>query len=78
MMRIISRLDIKSNNLIKGIRFEGLRKLGDPDSFAVRYYNAGIDEILLMDTVASLYGRNQLSSLIESVAKKIFVPLTQR
>ncbi len=37
-VRIIARLDIKAPNLIKGVQLEGLRKLGDPNEFARRYY----------------------------------------
>lgn len=76
MKRIIARLDVKSNFLIKGVRFEGLRKIGDPASTALKYYEDGIDEIFLVDNVASLYGRNHLGSLLEKVAKDVFVPLT--
>jgi cyclase len=75
-MRIIARLDVKSENLIKGIQFEGLRKLGRPAAFAENYYLEGIDEIFLVDNVASLYGRNHLGSLLEEVAAKTFVPLS--
>ena len=35
--RLIARLDIKGNKLIKGIRFEGLRVLGDPIEAAYQY-----------------------------------------
>ena len=56
--RIIARLDIKGNKLIKGIRFEGVRVLGDPNSAARKYANEGADELLYIDAVASLYGRN--------------------
>ncbi|MBH32204.1 MAG: hypothetical protein CMD90_00965 [Gammaproteobacteria bacterium] len=59
-LRIISRLDIKGPNLVKGINFEGLRVLGDPKIFAKYYYENGVDEIIYQDTVASLYGRNTL------------------
>lgn len=75
-MRIISRLDIKSHNLIKGIRFEGLRKIGEPAVFANRYYAQGVDEILFIDTVASLYGRSQMGDLLSRVSESVFVPLT--
>lgn len=75
MFRIIARLDVKSDHLIKGIRFEGLRKLGNPADFAEKYYLEGIDEIFLVDNVASLYGRNHLGTLLEEVAAKTFVPL---
>jgi cyclase len=41
--RVIARLDIKNNNLVKGINLEGLRNLGDPKYFALKYYEEGID-----------------------------------
>ena len=75
-MRVIARLDVKSDQLIKGIRFEGLRKLGKPSDAAAKYFQNGIDEIFLVDNVASLYGRNHLGPLLAEVAKSAFVPLT--
>jgi imidazole glycerol-phosphate synthase subunit HisF len=75
MRRLIAKLDIKGPNLVKGIQFEGLRALGNPISFAEYYSNAGIHEIILYDTVASLYGRNSLLNLISDISKSIFVPL---
>ena len=39
--RIIARLDIKGKKLIKGIRFEGLRVIGDAVDFAEKYYLNG-------------------------------------
>jgi len=75
-IRIIARLDIKGQNLIKGVHLEGLRVIGDPHIFAREYYEQGIDEILYMDTVASLYGRNHLGDIVEYTAKNIFVPIT--
>jgi cyclase len=74
--RIIARLDIKGPNLIKGIHLEGLRVVGNPNDFAKRYYLEGIDELIYMDCVASLYGRNHLGEIIKSAAQDIFVPLT--
>lgn len=75
-IRIIPRLDIKGPNLIKGVRLEGLRKIGDPHSFALRYYEAGADELIYMDIVASLYGRNNLSDIISRAANRVFIPIT--
>ena len=54
-MRIISRLDIKNNFVIKGINLEGLRKVGDPIELATKYYLNNIDEIIYVDAIASLY-----------------------
>jgi len=75
-IRLIPRLDIKGPNLIKGIRLEGLRVIGDPNEYALRYYEQGADELLFMDIVASLYGRNNLSHIIERAVKSVFIPIT--
>jgi imidazole glycerol-phosphate synthase subunit HisF len=75
-LRIIPRLDIKGPNLIKGIRLEGLRVMGDPQEFAIRYYEAGADELVYMDIVASLYGRNNLSDIIRRAADRVYIPIT--
>jgi len=74
--RIIPRLDIKGNELVKGINLDGLRVLGKPEYFAKKYYQDGADEIFFQDVVASLYDSNSLHSLISRVAKNIFIPLT--
>jgi cyclase len=75
-LRIIPRLDIKGPNLIKGIHLEGLRVMGDPHAFALRYYEAGADELVYMDIVASLYGRNNLSDIIRRTADQVYIPIT--
>ena len=75
-IRIIPRLDIKGPNLVKGIHFEGLRVLGNPNNYAQEYYNSCADELMYVDVVASLYERNSLSSIISETAKEIFIPLT--
>lgn len=73
--RIIPRLDIKGPNLVKGIHLEGLRVLGKPEHFARHYYENGADELLYMDAVASLYGRNSLLDIVERTSREIFIPL---
>ncbi len=75
-LRLIPRLDIKGPNLIKGIHLEGLRVMGDPQVFAARYYEAGADELLYMDVVASLYGRNSLTDIVRHTARNLFIPMT--
>jgi len=75
-VRIIPRLDIKGPNLIKGIHLEGLRVVGDPHFYALRYYEEGADELVFMDVVASLYGRNNISGIIERAADRVFIPIT--
>jgi cyclase len=75
-IRLIARLDIKGPNLIKGVNLEGVRVVGDPQEFARRYYEAGIDELIYMDAVASLYNRNSLDAIVRYTAENVFVPVT--
>ena len=75
-VRIIPRLDIKGSNVVKPVHTEALRIMGNPVELAQRYYNEGADEIIYMDIVASLYGRNLDFDLLRSVANVIFIPLT--
>ena len=71
-IRLIARLDIKGPNLIKGIHLEGLRVIGSPNEHALRYYLQGIDELIYIDCVASLYGRNHLADIVKLADLIIF------
>lgn len=75
-IRLIARLDVKGENLIKGVHLEGLRVLGLPEEFAQRYYKQGADELIYMDVVASLYGRSNLVEIVQRTAQEVFIPLT--
>lgn len=75
-VRVIARLDIKAPNLIKSVHLEGLRVVGDPQEFALNYYQQGADELLFIDVVATLYQRNNLTEIIKRAAQQIYVPIT--
>jgi cyclase len=75
-LRLIARLDVKGEKLIKGVHLEGLRVIGDPQEYARRYYEQGADELIYMDIVASLYGRSNLADIVQRTAHDVFVPLT--
>ena len=75
-LRIIPKIDIKNQNLVKGIHLEGLRSLGNPRKFIELYYMSGADEIIYHDVVASLYERNTVSKLLKETSKNIFLPMT--
>lgn len=75
-IRIIPRLDVKGPNVIKGVHLECLRVVGDPQELATRYWREGADELIYMDIVASLYGRNNLLDIVERASQNIFIPLT--
>jgi len=75
-MRIIPKIDIKNDYVVKSINLEGVKKVGIPNELAKKYYQDGADEIIFMDVVASLYGRNNLFELIQEFSKDIFIPIT--
>tara|TARA_B100000212_G_C27354233_1_gene525081 strand:- start:591 stop:1358 length:768 start_codon:yes stop_codon:yes gene_type:complete len=75
-IRLIPRLDVKKEWLIKGVQMEGWRKVGDPVDAAISYSKQGADEIIFLDVVASLYKRNNLVDIVKKVARSVFIPLT--
>jgi imidazole glycerol-phosphate synthase subunit HisF len=75
-IRVIAKLEINNSHVIKGKHFEGLRRVGDPNELSSKYYLDGIDEIIVMDAVASLYDRNSMTEVISELSKNIFIPIT--
>ncbi len=74
--RIISRIDLNNGQLVKGKLLEGLRKLGDPIPYLKNYYFDLLDEIILLDAVASLYDRNSNYDFLKEICKEFFIPIT--
>ena len=74
--RVIAKIDVKSSFLIKGINFEGMRKIGNAKKFAKNYFNEGVDELIINDVNASLFGRSTALSLLKSCCRDIFIPVT--
>ena len=75
-IRIIPRLDIKGSNVVKPVMTEALRVVGNPRKLVRKYYEQGADEIIYMDIVASLYGRNIDLDQLKKVTEGIFIPFT--
>jgi len=73
--RIISRIDVKNGRVVKGIMMEGVNPVGDPIILSHKYYEQGIDEIIILDTVASLYKRTELPDIIAEIVKDVFIPV---
>ena len=73
--RIIPRLDIKSEKLIKTINLEGHRVVGSPNERIFEYYNQGADEIFIKDTFASLYNVKINKQFFSRISSKVFIPL---
>jgi len=74
--RIIACLDVRDGQVVKGVRFEGLRRAGDPAELAARYNTEGIDEVVILDITATIEKRPTMARTVSAVAREIFIPLT--
>jgi cyclase len=74
--RLIPCLDVAAGRVVKGVRFEGLREVGDPVELAERYSELGADELVFLDVVATVEGRGPLLELVERAAERLSVPFT--
>ncbi|MBU8898560.1 imidazole glycerol phosphate synthase subunit HisF [Corallococcus sp. H22C18031201] len=74
--RLIVCLDVKDGRVVKGVRFEGLRDMGDPVSLARRYEAEGADEVTFLDISATEESRATLWALVQRTAERLFIPLT--
>jgi len=74
-LRIIPKLEVKNSNLIKGLQYEGLRKVGCPIEHASKYYEEGADQINIIDIVSSLYSRENLYDIVDKITENIFIPI---
>lgn len=74
--RIIPCLDIKDNQVVKGVKFKNLTQAGDPFELCQKYYREGADEIVLLDISATIEGRANFAELVNKVANNVFIPIT--
>src|SRR5919106_4429178 len=76
LTRLTVCLDVRNGRVVKGVRFEGLRDVGDPVELARRYEVEGADEIVFLDISASAEARTTLLETVRRAAEVLFVPLT--
>jgi len=74
--RVIPCLDVAAGRVVKGVKFEHLRDMGDPVEFATRYSELGADELVFLDITATLEGRRPLLELVERAAEELEIPFT--
>jgi cyclase len=74
--RLIPCLDVANGRVVKGVRFQGLRDVGDPVELGAAYSDAGADELVFLDVAATLDGRSPLLELVATVADELAIPFT--
>lgn len=72
--RIIPCLDVKDGRVVKGVRFEGHRDMGDAAELAARYRDHGADELVFYDITASPEGRTLDYGWVKSIARLLDIP----
>jgi imidazole glycerol-phosphate synthase subunit HisF len=74
--RIIPCLDVRDNQVVKGIKFRNHRIIGDILPLASRYSAQGADELVFYDIRASSDQRTVCPQWINQVAARINIPFT--
>lgn len=74
--RIITCLDVKDGQTVKGTNFVNLRKAGDPVELGKAYSKAGADELVFLDITASHEGRKTFAETVTRIAAEINIPFT--
>ena len=74
--RIIPCLDFKGGRVVKGVKFVGLRDVGDPVEHARIYEAEGADELAFLDITASYEQRGTMLDAARRVAEVISIPFT--
>ncbi len=74
--RIIPCLDIKNGMTVKGVKFVGIKEVGDPVELGALYAQQGADELVFLDITASHEGRKTFVDLVRRIAQHINIPFT--
>jgi cyclase len=74
--RVIPCLDVAAGRVVKGVRFESLRDVGDPVELAVRYSALAADELVFLDITASIEGRGPIVELVERASEELTIPFS--
>jgi cyclase len=73
---LIPCLDVAGARVVKGVRFRGLRDVGDPVALGAAYSDAGADELVFLDVTATLEDREMLLEVVARVADGLAIPFT--
>jgi imidazole glycerol-phosphate synthase subunit HisF len=72
--RLIPCLDVAGGRVVKGVRFQRLRDVGDPVELGAAYSDAGADELVFLDVTATLEARPVLVDLVERISERLDIP----
>jgi cyclase len=74
--RLIPCLDVARGRVVKGVRFRGLRDVGDPVELGAAYSDVGADELVFLDVEATVESRAAAVDVAGRVAEQVSIPFT--
>lgn len=74
--RIIACLDVDAGRVVKGVKFQSLKDVGDPVELATHYGAEGADEVTFLDITATVEDRETTRQTVRRTAENLFIPLT--
>jgi len=74
--RLIPCLDVARGRVVKGVRFEELRDVGDPVALGAAYSDAGADELVFLDISATVDAQTAAVDVAAQVAENVSIPFT--
>lgn len=74
-VRVIPCLLLRGSGLVKTVRFRDPKYLGDPINVVKIFNDKEVDELVLLDVLATVEGRRPPFDLLEQIASECFMPL---
>jgi cyclase len=74
--RLIPCLDVAHGRVVKGVRFDELRDVGDPVELGAAYSAAGADELVFLDITATVDAQGAAVDVAARVAEHVSIPFT--
>ena len=75
-MRLIAKIEVKNDSVVKGLQFEGVRKICPPLDALQRLKDKGCEEIFMVDNTKSVFGLDPNFEMLELLASKATLPIT--
>jgi cyclase len=67
---------VAAGRVVKGVRFQELRDVGDPVELGAAYSDRGADELVFLDVKATLEERDTLVGVVRRVSDQLAIPFT--
>jgi imidazole glycerol-phosphate synthase subunit HisF len=74
--RLIPCLDVAGGRVVKGVKFQALRDVGDPVELGAAYCDGGADELVFLDISATVDSKDSAVDVAARVAEQVTIPFT--